>query len=79
MNMNSYKTWALLGAAGGLGFGLFAAPLIYILVNLFFDGVTLGQTIGFAVGNGIAWGVLGVFAGVFLWGINAMQNPGSDE
>lgn len=75
MNMSSFKAWALLGAAGGAGFGLFATPLIYILVNFFFDGVTLAQTAGFAVANGVTWGVLGLFAGVFLWLVNTARKP----
>ena len=76
MNMNSSRTWAIFGAAGGLGFGVLAAPLIYILVNMFFEGVTFGETVLFAIGNGITWGVLGLFAGVFFWGINAArENP----
>lgn len=76
MNMRSYQTWALLGGAGGVGFGVLAAPLIYILVNFFFEGVGFVDTALFAIGNGITWGVLGVFAGVFFWGINAArENP----
>lgn len=76
MNMRSYTTWALLGGAGGAGFGLLVAPLIYILVNFFFGGVTFVDTALFAIGNGITWGVLGLIAGVFLWGINAArENP----
>ncbi|MGI3211397.1 hypothetical protein ACROSR_09805 [Roseovarius tibetensis] len=75
MNMKSYKTWALLGAAGGAGFGLFAAPLIYILINLSFDGVTFAETARFAVANGVTWGVLGLFAGVFFWVVMTVQNP----
>ncbi|MDG1370739.1 MAG: hypothetical protein P8Q48_10980 [Paracoccaceae bacterium] len=53
LTMESHKTWALLGAVGEAGFGLFAAPLIYILINLLFDGVSLGQTFWFAIANGI--------------------------
>lgn len=79
MNMNSYVTWALLGAAGGAGFGLFAVPLIYILINLESDGVTFGQTVRFAVANGATWGVLGLFAGVFLWVINTMRKPPTED
>ena len=78
MDMTSYKTWALLGAGGGLGFGLFAAPLIYILVKLFFDGVTFGETVAFALANGITWGVLGLFAGVFFWGVNSTRASAED-
>ena len=74
MNMESYKTWALLGAVGGAGFGLFAAPLIYILINLLFDGVSLGQTFWFAIVNGITWGVLGLFTGGFSWVIYAVRS-----
>lgn len=76
MNMDSYKTWAVLGGAGGAGFGLFATPLIYILVNISFgDGVTFGETARFAVANGFTWGVLGLFAGIFFWVIKTVQNP----
>ncbi len=79
MNLNSYKTWALLGAVGGAGFGLFVAPLIYILVSLFFDGVTFGQTVRFAVANGFAWGVLGLFAGFFFGSINPWSKPSAED
>lgn len=79
MKMDSYKTWALLGAAGGAGFGLFVAPLIYILVNLFFDGVTFSQTFRFAIANGVTWGVLGLFAGVFFGAINPWTNPSGED
>lgn len=79
MNMKSYKTWALLGAGGGVGFGLFAVPLVYILINLSSDGVTFGQTVRVAVGNGATWGVLGLFAGIFFWIINKMQGPPAED
>jgi hypothetical protein len=79
MTTNSYMTWALLGAAGGAGFGLFAAPLIYILVNLFADGVTFGETVRFAIANGITWGVLGLFAGVFCWVIYRIRTSSKEE
>lgn len=79
MNMQSYKTWALLGAIGGAGFGLFAAPLVYILVNIPSGGVTLAQTLRFAAANGATWGVLGLFAGIFIWVIIRMQRPPADE
>lgn len=79
MDMTSFKTWGLLGAAAGAGFGLFATPLIYILVNLFFDGVTLAQTVKFALANGFTWGVLGLFSGIFFWGINSLRrSPAGD-
>lgn len=71
MDMTSHKTWALIGGAGGAGFGLGIAPLIYILVNLFIDGVTFGETVSFAIGNGFTWGVFGALAGVFAWFVNA--------
>lgn len=73
MDMTSHKTWAQLGALGGVGFGLLIAPLIYILINQFFGGVTLGGTILFALANAVTWGVLGGFAGVFAWGLNSMR------
>jgi len=79
MNTNSYMTWALLGAAVGAGFGLFAVPLIYILVNLFSDGVTFGETVRFAVSNGATWGALGLFAGIFLWVIYKIQTSSKEE
>lgn len=79
MNTNSYTTWALFGAAGGAGFGLFAAPLIYILINLFADGVTFGETVRFAIANGVTWGVLGLFAGVFCWVIYRIQTSSKTE
>jgi hypothetical protein len=71
--------WAFLGAAGGAGFGLFAVPLIYILINLFGDGVTLGGTILVALGNGLTWGVLGLIGGVFLYILNRTMNPPAEE
>ena len=74
----SYK-WAILGAGAGIGFGLFAAPLIYILINLFSDGVTLGQIVRTAIGNAFTWGVFGMFAGVFAALINQMLNPPQAE
>lgn len=79
MNMKSYKAWILLGAAGGVGFGLFIAPLIYILVSLFFDGVTLNATVRFAVANGFTWGVLGLFLGVFFWAINKVTTRSEED
>jgi hypothetical protein len=75
MNMKSYKTWALLGTAGGAGFGLFAVPLFYILITLSSDGVAFGQTVRFAVANGVTWGVLGLFAGIFFWVVTTVQKP----
>jgi hypothetical protein len=79
MNTTSYMTWAILGAAGGAGFGLFAAPLLYILNNLSSDGVTFGETARFAIANGATWGVLGLFAGVFFWVINKVLNPPAED
>jgi hypothetical protein len=79
MNTTSYITWAILGAAGGAGFGLFAAPLLYILINLSSDGVTFGETARFAIANGATWGVLGLFAGVFFWVINKVLNPPAED
>lgn len=73
MDMDSYKTWAIFGGAGGAGFGLLIAPLIYILVNLFFGGVGFGSTFGFALANAVTWGVLGMIGGVFIWGINELR------
>ena len=75
MDMKSYKTWALLGTAGGAGFGVFAVPLVYILINLSPDGVAFGQTARLAVANGVAWGVLGLFAGIFFWVVTTMRKP----
>lgn len=74
-DMTSYKTWAALGCAGGAGFGLFVAPLLFILVNLYFDGVTLFETIKFALANGFTWGVFGLITGVFAWFIKWALNP----
>ena len=79
MKTNSYTTWALFGAAGGAGFGLFAVPLIYILVNLFADGVTFGETARFALANGVTWGVLGLFVGVFCWVIYRVKKSPEQE
>jgi hypothetical protein len=79
MNTNSYMTWALLGAAIGAGFGLFAVPLIYILINLFADGVTFGETVRFAIANGATWGVLGLFVGVFCWVIYRIQTSPKED
>ena len=79
MTSNSMGVWAFLGAAGGAGFGLFAVPLIYILINLFGDGVTLGGTILVALGNGLTWGVLGLIGGVFLYNLNRTMNPPAEE
>lgn len=79
MNMNSYKVWALFGAGAGAGFGVFAAPLIYILINMFYDGVTLSETISFAIGNGFTWAIFGLFFGLFLYGINASRKPLATE
>lgn len=79
MTSTSYMTWAILGAAAGVGFGLFAAPLLYILINLSSDGVTFGETARFAIANGATWGVLGLFAGVFFWVINKVLNPPSED
>lgn len=79
MNMNSYKTWALLGTAGGAGFGLFVVPLIYILVNISADGVAFGQTVRVAFANGVTWAVLGLIAGVFFWVIKTMQDPPAED
>ncbi|WP_297774380.1 hypothetical protein [uncultured Roseovarius sp.] len=79
MKTNSYVTWALFGAAGGAGFGLFAAPLIYILINLFADGVTFGDTVRFAIANGATWGVLGLIAGVFFWVIFRIQTSPKED
>jgi hypothetical protein len=77
MENTSSKTWALVGAAGGAGFGLFAAPLIFILVNLFFGGVTFGQTVGFALASGFTWGVFGGIAAYYLWFVNSARTPPS--
>jgi len=79
MTSTSYMTWAILGAAAGVGFGLFAAPLLYILINLSSDGVTFGATARFAIANGATWGVLGLLAGVFFWVINKVLNPPSED
>jgi len=79
MNTNSYMTWALFGAAGGAGFGLFAVPLIYILVNLFAEGVTLGETVRFALANGATWAVLGLFSGIFCYVVYRIQTASKEE
>ncbi|MEL7466048.1 MAG: hypothetical protein AAFN79_18395 [Pseudomonadota bacterium] len=79
MRIYSAKTWALLGLAGGVGFGAFAAPLIYILINMFYDGVSLNQTINFAIGNGFTWGVFGLIAGVFLFGVFGSRVSSLDD
>lgn len=78
MNKASLITWAFLGGAGGAGFGLFAVPLIYILANMFGDGVTLGGTILVALGNGITWGALGAIGGAFFFYVSHMMNPTTD-
>jgi hypothetical protein len=79
MNMQSFKTWALLGAAGGAGFGLFATPLIYILVNLSSDGVTFAETVKFALANGFTWGVFGGISGFFVWVVNSIRKPAKGD
>lgn len=79
MTSNSMGTWAFFGAAGGAGFGLFAVPLIYILINMFGDGVTLGGTILVALGNGLTWGVLGLFGGTFFYIVNRMMNSPAED
>jgi hypothetical protein len=79
MDMTSFKTWALLGAAGGAGFGLFGATLIYVLFAVsLYGSVALGDTVRFAVANGVTWGVLGLFAGVFLWVIFRVRRPAEE-
>ena len=47
----------------------------YILINLSSDGVAFGQTVRFAVANGVTWGVLGLFAGIFFWVVTTVQKP----
>lgn len=79
MDSNSYKTWAILGGAGGAGFGLVITPLIYLLVNFFFGGASFASTAGFAIANAFTWGVLGLIAGAFLWYLNAMRQPPASE
>jgi len=69
-----HKGWALLGAAGGAGFGLVITPLIYILVNQFFGGVSFGATAAFAIANAATWGVLGAIGGVFFYFLLSMRD-----
>ena len=69
------KNWGIMGAAAGVGFGLFAAPLLYLLVKLYFGDVTIGSTIKFALGNALTWGVFGLIAGNFFSIINRFYNP----
>ena len=77
MNLDSAKAWALFGIAGGAGFGLFVTPLLYLLVNRFFDGSTLNGTIKFALANGFTWGVLGGIFGVFFFIIKTSRQSRS--
>ena len=78
MTYNYMNAWAFFGAAAGAGFGLFAMPLLYLLVQNFYGGATLFETIKFAIGNGIAWGFLGFLAGIFASFINEVTNPPSE-
>ncbi|WP_317057663.1 MULTISPECIES: hypothetical protein [Roseovarius] len=77
--MNSYKIWALLGAVGGAGFGLVVTPLIFILVNFSSGGVTFGETVRFALANGVTWGALGLFAGIFLGVVNTVKSQPAED
>lgn len=79
MTYNYMNSWAFLGLVGGVGFGAFAMPLIYLLVMNYFDGATLWQTIKFAIGNGFTWGVLGGLAGIFASFVNEVLNPPETE
>lgn len=79
MTSKSLTLWTFLGGAGGAGFGLFAVPLIYILINMFGEGVTLGATIIVALGNGLTWGVLGAILGAFAYYISGTMNPPAEE
>lgn len=72
------KNWGLLGAAAGVGFGLFAAPLLYLLVKLYFGDVTIGATIKFALGNALTWGVFGLISGIFLQIVKGFTETPSD-
>lgn len=72
------KNWGLMGAAAGVGFGLFVAPLLYLLVQLYFGDVTIGATIKFALGNALTWGVFGLIAGNFALIINRFYTPATD-
>ena len=73
MNLDTGKAWAVFGIAAGAGFGLFATPLMYLLVNMFFDGSSFGGTVKFALANGFTWGGLGGILGLFFWIIRSFR------
>jgi pilus assembly protein TadC len=77
MNLDTGKAWTVLGIAAGAGFGLFAMPLLFLLVNMFFDGSSFGGTFKFALANGFTWGVLGGILGLFFWIIRSFRRRGT--
>ena len=78
MKLSPFNTYALLGAAGGFGFGIFVMPLVYLLVTVGGGPSSLDRLIWFALGNAFTWGVFGLFAGVFAAFILRVRETGRD-